>query len=66
MVRKHMVLPCLTISTSNNNILEGNTFQTFEMIRLTMMSKVIGAIYVSTQNILVQTYELKVDNHFHI
>jgi hypothetical protein len=31
-----------------------------------MMSKVIGAVYVNTQNILVQTYELKVDNHLHI
>jgi hypothetical protein len=31
-----------------------------------MISKVIGVIYVSTQNILVQTYELKVDNHLHI
>jgi hypothetical protein len=31
-----------------------------------MMSKVIGAAYVSTQNILIQTYELKVDNHLYI
>jgi hypothetical protein len=31
-----------------------------------MMSKVIGAIYVSTQNILVQAHKLKVDNHLHI
>jgi hypothetical protein len=66
MACKHMVLPCLTISTSNNNTPEGNTFQSFEMIHPTMMSKIICVVYVNTQNILVQTYEFKVDNHLHI
>jgi hypothetical protein len=50
---------------SNLNTLKGKTICTLKMIQFVITSNVVGVVCLNTHNILIQTYEQKVNHHPH-